>query len=95
MDFQRNARLPISQGEVITLNRPLGCTIKAIAGRLQIIKLRVLANVMWVDGHTFFVKNSNALVALVMSPACVSIAATYRASTAGGTVGCACAGGKV
>lgn len=81
MDLQRNARFPMSQGEVITFNRSFGCTIKAVRGRLQITQLQTSAHFILDAGQSFLSKSSGALTTQAMSHAFVSIVDTHFTST--------------
>lgn len=72
MNTQSRTRFPLSKNEVITLNRPLGWSIKAHTGRLWITQSNNFGDIFLEEGQVFVAKENGVLIAEAMNHALVS-----------------------
>ena len=73
MDSRNVTRFPMTQGEVIRLNRPQGWTIKAHTGRVWVTQTNKTEDIFLEAGSVFTAVDGGVLIAEAMNHALVSL----------------------
>lgn len=73
MDTQRVTRFPMRKGEIITIDRPDGWSIKAHAGRFWITQSNHQEDIFLESGNVFVAQGNGMLVAEAMNHSLISL----------------------
>lgn len=87
MDSRNVTRFPMTQGEVIRLNRPQGWAIKAHTGRIWITQTNQSEDIFLDAGNVFVAQDGGVLIAEAMNNALVSLTGPKAAVVADRSIG--------